>query len=340
MRNVGLMKRAICTLLVLLLVALSLGGCGQVSGSDKYEIVCTVFPIYDWVQNLLGENEDVSLRLLVNRGTDPHSYTPTPTDIAAIHACDVLIYVGGESDAWVSDVLKTVKNEDIKIISLLDMLGDKAHLEETVEGMQCEDDDCHDHEHGHDHGHDHGHGEEQGAYDEHVWLSLKNARLLCDGLANELCELTPDMSEQIAENSAAYSEKLAALDARFEETLAEKNERLLIFADRFPFRYLIEDYSLEYFAAFSGCSADSEATFETVVFLSDKLRESSVGVLIILESSTRDLADTVIANSGCDGVEVLVMDSMQSITAKDVDAGASYLSIMEKNLAVISAALK
>ncbi len=332
MRSGGLMKRAICTLLVLLLVAGALGGCGQVSVSDKYEIVCTVFPIYDWVQNLLGESEDVSLRLLVNRGTDPHSYTPTPTDIAAIHACDVLIYVGGESDAWVSDVLKTVKNKDIKVISLLDMLGDRAHLEETVEGMQCEDDDCHDH--------DHGHGEEQGAYDEHVWLSLKNARLLCDGLANELSEVTPDMFEQIAENSAAYSEKLAALDARFEETLAEKNERLLIFADRFPFRYLIEDYSLEYFAAFSGCSADSEATFETVVFLSDKLRENSVGVLIILESSTRDLADTVIANSGCDGVEILVMDSMQSITAKDVDAGASYLSIMEKNLAVISAALK
>lgn len=338
MRGIGVMKRLICTVLLLALVASLLVGCGRVSDDGKVEIVCTVFPIYDWAQNLLGECEDVSLRLLVNRGTDPHSYTPTPTDIAAIHACDVLIYVGGESDAWVSDVLATVKNEDIKTIGLLDMLGDRARLEETVEGMQCEDEECHDHEHSHDHG-DHDHGEE-GAYDEHVWLSLKNAELLCSGLADELSAVLPDMSEQIAECAADYGEKLAFLDARFEETIAKKDEDLLIFADRFPFRYLIEDYSLRYFAAFSGCSADSEATFETVVFLSDKLRESGVGTLIILESSTRDLANTIISNSGCEQVEIVVMDSMQSITARDVEAGASYLSIMEKNLAAIDAALK
>lgn len=332
------MKRLICMVLLLALVASLLVGCGRTRDDGKVEIVCTVFPIYDWAQNILGDCEDVSLRLLVNRGTDPHSYTPTPTDIAAIHACDVLIYVGGESDAWVSDVLATVKNEDIKTIGLLDMLGDRARLEETVEGMQCEDEECHDHEHDHDHG-DHDHGEE-GVYDEHVWLSLKNAELLCDGLADELSVVLPDMSDQIAECAADYGEKLASLDARFEETIAEKAEDLLIFADRFPFRYLIEDYSLRYFAAFSGCSADSEATFETVVFLSDKLRESGVGTLIILESSTRDLANTVISNSGCEQVEIVVMDSMQSITARDVEAGASYLSIMEKNLAAIDAALK
>lgn len=334
MRGGELMKRFVCAVIVLMLLVSSFSACDRVADEDRVEIVCTVFPIYDWVCNLLGESDDVSLRLLVNRGTDPHSYTPTPTDIAAIHACDVLIYVGGESDAWVSDVLNTTQNEDIKIISLLDMLGERAHFEETVEGMQCEDEECHDHDHGHDH------EAEEGAYDEHVWLSLKNAELLCYGIAAELSEVLPDMSEQIDASCEVYAEKLATLDERFEETLAEKEERLLIFADRFPFRYLIEDYSLDYFAAFSGCSADSEATFETVVFLSDKLRESGAGTLIILESSTRDLANTIISNSGCESVEILVMDSMQSITAKDVDEGATYLSIMEKNLAVISAALK
>ena len=325
------MKRFFCTALVLMLVISCFAGCERTADDGRAEIVCTVFPIYDWVDNLLGESDDVALRLLVNRGTDPHSYTPTPTDIAAIHASDVLIYVGGESDAWVSDVLDTVKNKDIKVISLLDLLGDRAHTEETVEGMQCEDEDCHDHDHEDD--------EEHGAYDEHVWLSVKNAALICDALADELSEVLPDMADEIDENRQGYAESLAELDARFEETVEAASGELLIFADRFPFRYLVEDYSLDYFAAFSGCSADSEASFETVVFLSDKLRESGVGVLIILESSTKDLANTVISNSGCEGVEIVVMDSMQSITAREVDAGASYLSIMEKNLAALSAAL-
>ena len=325
------MKRFLCTALVLMLVISCFAGCERTADDGRAEIVCTVFPIYDWVDNLLGESDDVALRLLVNRGTDPHSYTPTPTDIAAIHASDVLIYVGGESDAWVSDVLDTVKNKDIKVISLLDLLGDRAHTEETVEGMQCEDEDCHDH--------DHEENGEHGAYDEHVWLSVKNAALICDALADELSEVLPDMADEIDENRQGYAESLAELDARFEETVEAALGALLIFADRFPFRYLVEDYSLDYFAAFSGCSADSEASFETVVFLSDKLRESGVGVLIILESSTKDLANTVISNSGCEGVEIVVMDSMQSITAREVDAGASYLSIMEKNLAALSAAL-
>ena len=327
------MKRILCAALVLMLVLTTFVGCERAADDGRVEIVCTVFPIYDWVDNLLDESDDVALRLLVNRGTDPHSYTPTPTDIAAIHASDVLIYVGGESDAWVSDVLETVKNEDIKVISLLDLLGDRAHTEETVEGMQCDDGDCHDHDHEGDD------GEEHGAYDEHVWLSVKNAEILCDALAEELSEVLPDMADEIEANRAAYSDSLSALDARFEEAVAAASEKLLIFADRFPFRYLVEDYSLDYFAAFSGCSADSEASFETVVFLSDKLKESGAGVLIILESSTKDLANTVISNSGCEGVEIVVMDSMQSITARDVDAGASYLSIMEKNLAALSAAL-
>ena len=330
------MKRFLCAALVLMLILSSFVGCERTVDDGGIEVVCTVFPIYDWVQNLLGECEDVSLRLLVNRGTDPHSYTPTPTDIAAIHASDVLIYVGGESDAWISDVLDTVKNDDIKIISLLDMLGDRAHIEETVEGMQCEDEDCHDHEHDHEHEG----GEEHGAYDEHVWLSLKNAALICDGLAEELSAALPDMAETIEKSCDEYTEDILALDARFEETIGEKSEKLLIFADRFPFRYLVEDYSLDYFAAFSGCSADSEASFETVVFLSDKLRESCALTLIILESSTKDLANTVISNSGCEGVEIVVMDSMQSITVRDIDNGATYLSIMEKNLAAISAALR
>ncbi len=324
------MKKTLSILLSLLFVALSLASCGAAADNGRVDIVCTVFPIYDWVDNLIGDTpDDVSLRLLVNRGTDPHSYTPTPTDIAAIHAADILIYVGGESDAWIDDVLKETKNKDIKVIKLMDALGSRALGAEDA----CTDSECHEHEH------DHGHEHEEGAYDEHIWLSLKNAKLLCEALSRELCASLPEHADKITANGEAYGEKISALDTRFAEEISNAKGNFLLFADRFPFRYLTEDYSLEYHAAFSGCSADSEASFETVVRLSDKLRESGVGALMILESSAEDLARTVISNSGREGVRIIRIDSMQSITARDIERGASYLSIMEKNLAALSAAL-
>ena len=324
------MRRAVSLLIALTLIALSLSSCAVAPENGQTDIVCTVFPIYDWAQNLLGEDTDgVSARLLVNRGTDPHSYTPTPTDIAALHGADILIYVGGESDAWIEDVLSTIKNKEIKLIKLIDLLGDRA----LDSDEDCTDSDCHDHEHDHDHEH------EAGAYDEHVWLSLKNAEALCEALTTELSAALPSSAEKIAANGAAYREKLAALDTRFAEEIEKAPMELLIFADRFPFRYLTEDYSLEYEAAFSGCSADSEASFETVVRLSDKLNESGVSSLMILESSTEDLAKTVISNSGREGIRIIRIDSMQSITSRDIERGETYLSIMEKNLAALIAAL-
>lgn len=324
------MRRALCILLSLLFVALSLTSCKVSSDNGRIDIVCTVFPIYDWVDNLLGDTpEDISLRLLVNRGTDPHSYTPTPTDIAAIHAADILIYVGGESDAWIDDVLRETKNEDIKIIKLMDALGSRALDADEA----CTDSECHEQEH------DHGHEHEEGAYDEHIWLSLKNATLLCEALTSELSAALPGYAGQISANGISYREKLSALDTRFAKEISEANGNFLLFADRFPFRYLTEDYSLEYHAAFSGCSADSEASFETVVRLSDKLKESGVSALMILESSEEDLAKTVISNSGREGIRIIRIDSMQSITARDIEGGATYLSIMEKNLAALCAAL-
>ena len=322
------MRRAISLLIALTLVVLSLSSCAVAPDNGQTDIVCTVFPIYDWAQNLLGGDTDgVSTRLLVNRGTDPHSYTPTPTDIAALHGADILIYVGGESDAWIEDVLSTIKNKEIKLIKLIDLLGDRA----LDADEDCTDSDCHDHEHDHEH--------EAGAYDEHVWLSLKNAEILCEALTAELSAALPASAEKIMANGTAYKEKLSALDTRFAEEIEKAPKELLIFADRFPFRYLTEDYSLEYEAAFSGCSADSEASFETVVRLSDKLKASDVGALMILESSSEDLARTVISNSGCEGIRIIRIDSMQSITSRDIERGETYLSIMEKNLAALIAAL-
>ena len=210
------MKRVLCISLSLLLMLGALTGCSEMVDNSGVDVVCTVFPIYDWVDNLLGESEDdLSLRLLVNRGTDPHSYTPTPTDIAAIHSAEILIYVGGESDGWIDDVLETTKNENIKIIKLMDLLDGKLIDAEDCIGEECED-------------HEHEHESEHGAYDEHVWLSLKNALALCEALADELSAHLPTLSETIKESERIYSEKLRSLNARFEESVANAPQKRLI----------------------------------------------------------------------------------------------------------------
>lgn len=325
-------KRIFILTVALILVVTSFSGCGSSRESGKTDIVCTVFPIYDWVRNIIGEDNDaVELHLLVKNGTDPHSYTPSPADVAKILSCDVLIYVGGESDAWVRDVLRGTAGEGMKEIKLLELLGERAFVEEDVE---CAEDDCHEH----DHHHAHEHGEEN-AYDEHVWLSLKNASFLCDRIKEELSKQFSESEKIYSENADKYIARIDALDARFEAAVSTSACKYLLFADRFPFRYLTEDYGIEYFAAFSGCSADSEASFETVTRLSKKIAELGLSRVVILENSTSDLAETVISGSGVSGVSVVVMDSLQSITLSDIESGATYLSLMEKNLEAVKTAL-
>lgn len=319
------MKKIISLLIVLAFLFVGFYGCADVKDDGKTEIVCTVFPIYDWLRNIVGEeSEDIEISLLIKNGTDPHSYSPTPADIVKISGCDVLIMVGGESDKWISDVLKGKTNEDMTVIRLLDLMKDGLVSEETVEGMQ---------------GDDHDHHNEENAYDEHVWLSLKNAEMICGGIAEKLSEKMPEKSDKIDEYTQKYIQLLRELDKRYADTVSAAEGRTLVFADRFPFRYLTEDYGLEYFAAFSGCSADSEASFETVAFLAKKLDELGLDSLIILESSERTLADTVISSTKSKKADVLIMDSMQSITSKDIDSGETYISIMEKNLSALTLAL-
>ncbi len=324
------LKKIFCLIFAVLISATCLSGCKAPEKDKKINIVCTVFPIYDWVRNIIGENEDVSIELLVRNGTDPHSYSPTPKDIVEISSCDMLIYVGGESDTWITDALEGSVNQEMKVVRLLGTLGDRAFIEETVEGMDCGE-DCH------DHAHEHGHGDN--AYDEHIWLSLKNAEFLCRALLDELCRLLPQNEESYRANAERYIGEINSLDKKYTETIESAPRNTLLFADRFPFRYLVEDYGIDYFAAFSGCSADSEASVETVVFLSKKMDELSLSQVIILENSDRALAETVISNSTAKSAGVIVIDSMQSITSEDIDEGTTYLSVMEKNLSALSAAL-
>lgn len=335
------MKKILSLLLAALLTVGSLTACNGSSPADdgKLRIVTTIFPEYDWVMNILGDNPaGAEVTMLLDTGVDLHSFQPTADDILKISTADMFIYVGGESDEWVEKALAQAKNKNLVAINLLEVLGDAVKEEEVVEGMQAD----HDHEHGDDdHDHedaDHEDGEKE--YDEHVWLSLRNASALVKHIAESLKKIDPDHAEVYTANASAYTDKLKALDAEYQKAVDGSTVRTLLFGDRFPFRYLTEDYGLSYYAAFVGCSAESEASFETITFLSKKVDELGLPVVLTIEGTNHKIAETVVRSTQNGDQMILALDSMQSVTAKDVKDGANYLAIMEKNLEVLKEALK
>ena len=298
----------------------------------KLNIVTTIFPVYDWILQAAGGADHAEITLLLDSGVDLHSYQPTASDMLKIASCDVFVYVGGESDKWVEDALKGSVNPGQIVISLLDALGEDVRAEELVEGMEH-----HDHEEDGDADEDHDREEEEA--DEHVWLSLRNAQKLTSAIAARLAEADPAHAEAYTANAAAYCERLAALDAQYAEVTGAAAHKTLLFGDRFPFRYLADDYGLAYYAAFSGCSAETEASFQTIVFLAQKMDELGLPAVLTIEGTSRKIAETVIRTTAGKNQKILTLDSMQSVTAADMQAGASYLSIMEKNLEVLREAL-
>ena len=332
------MKKILTLITCLLVFAGVFTGCGSSyasgSGSKKLSIVTTIFPEYDWVRNIVGDREkDVDLTMLIDNGVDLHSYQPSTDDIVKISKCDIFIYVGGESDKWVDDALKQAANKEMIVIDLLDVLGDKVKTEEHKEGMEHDHDDHDESEHDHEH-------EDEEEKDEHVWLSLKNASTLCGHICDKICEKDSAGKETYKSNTKAYIEKLEKLDKQYKEAVDAAGNKTLVFADRFPFRYLTDDYGLDYFAAFAGCSAESEASFETVVFLAKKIDELGLKSIVQIEGSKGDIAKTVKDNTKSKDQQILTLDSLQSVTKKDVDGGLTYLGEMEKNLGVIKDALK
>lgn len=321
------MKKILALLLALWIPAAVLSGCApqdDSAASNKLNIVTTIFPAYDWVREILGDETDrAEITMLLDSGVDLHSYQPTVDDIVKISDCDLFLYVGGESDGWVDDALKNAPNKERKVIRLLDVLGDSAKAEETAEGMQEEE-------------HDH---EEEAEYDEHIWLSLKNAQVLVAAISEALQETDPARKDAYAANAAAYAEKLSALDGEYRAAVDSGKYKTLLFGDRFPFRYLADDYGLDYYAAFPGCSAETEASFETVSFLAGKMDALGLPCVLTIEGTQHKIAETIVQNTAQKNQQVLTMDSMQAVTANDAASGVSYLSIMEKNLSVLKKAL-
>ena len=331
------MKKIITLLLGLLMMAGVLNGCGntQTEDSKKLSVVTTIFPEYDWVNEILGEKAaDTDVTMLLDSGVDLHSYQPTADDMIKIATCDLFIYVGGESDEWVEDALKEATNKDMAVINLLDVLGDSIKEEEIVEGMEAEEEG----EEGAEGAEEE--SEEGPEYDEHVWLSVKNAEILCTEIASQLGALDPANKEIYSANLNAYLEKLSILDEQYQSAVDCATQKTVLFGDRFPFRYLVDDYGLNYYAAFVGCSAETEASFETITFLAGKVDELKLQAVLTIEGKEHRIAETIVSNTKDQNQSVLTMDSMQATTSTDVQNGATYLSIMEQNLSVLKQALQ
>lgn len=501
------MKKCFAMMMALILMMTLLLTGSALAESRKLNVVTTIYPIYDWVCEIVGDNANVEVTLLLDKGVDLHSFQPTAQDIMKVATADVFIYVGGESDEWVEDALAEAVNPNMKVISLLDALGDSVKEEEVVEGMEAEHEHDHEHEHedeeltvndiqdrllsdfagewmslqplmaagqldafcehkaedddsattedyrakyaagwmcdavsmtitdstitfvyadgtsvsaeytpagysikfdehgdissvryqfetssdaapcyvqfndhGHEpaaaehfhvyfgndgfdammlsetnpyfapasmdveevlemligHNHEHHHDEEEEAeLDEHVWLSLRNAEVLVQTIADMLCEADADNAAAYQVNAAAYIEKLSALDAQYTEMVSAAPFRTVLFGDRFPFRYLVDDYGLTYYAAFVGCSAETEASFETIVFLAGKVDELGLPAVLTIEGANHRIAETVVGATAAKDQKILTMDSLQGKPAE----GATYLSVMENNLSVLREAL-
>ena len=305
------MKKFLALFLIvcLFLCAISLVACSNFD-SDKPLIVCSIIPEYDWVLNVLGdEANNFEVISLCSNGVDVHSYQPSINDTIKMSSCDMFIYSGGESQEWVDDVLANAKNKDMLVIKELDVIGDRA--------LQEEDED---------------------ELDEHVWLSLRNAEIIVAEIANKLGILDPANKDKYINNASSYISKLSSLDEKYVEFTSSCSNKLLLFGDRFPFRYMVEDYSLSYYAAFSGCSTETNASVGMIIDLAKKADENNLSAILRLEDSDGRVAQKIMESSSAD--KILIIDSMQAITMKKYNNGHTYLYAMTYNLDILKLALK
>ncbi len=339
--HAGPYTRLLALAILLSLLAALAAGCSKVptppsglEADDRPSIVCTTFPQYDWTVRILGEAADSFRLTLLNRqGADMHSFEPTAPDMLSLSDCDLFICIGGFSENWVPAALQAADNPDATVLYLLDVVD--ALQEAALPGLA--EDEHHDHEHGH------GEEAEDEEMDEHLWLSLRRAAQACEAIAQAISTLDPDRAPLYRQNLQAYLDNLEALDLRYTEAVQAASQDaspapFLLIADRFPFLYLTTDYDLPYAAAFSGCEADSAAGFDTVLYLAEEMRAHRPPAILILEGSDPALAETVLRTADCEA-EILHLNSLQSVPARTIDDGFTYLGAMEENLRVLRTAM-
>ncbi len=315
------MRKVKIFLLIIAMVLLT--GCGiQEVKTEKLSIVCTTYPQYNWLEQILGkDNSSFQLTLLLDNGVDMHSYQPTAKDMMMVSSADLFVYIGGESDNWTKDAIKEAVNKDMLTINLMNALGDRIKTEEMVEGMQGEE-------------------EEEPENDEHIWLSLKNAMHLTTVLSDAVQKLDSANAKIYQDNTKAYLEKLSNLDKQYEQMVKNAKLDTIIVGDRFPFRYLVDDYQIHYYAAFVGCSAETEASFETITFLASKVDETNASSILAIDGSDEKIAKTIKENTKSKNQKILKLNSMQAVKTEQMENGFTYLKGMEENLTVLKEALE
>ena len=342
-------SKLLTLLMILVMCASCFYGCSgdkkEENSSKKIKVVATIFPVYDFLREIGGDKID--LTMLMTPGAETHSYEPTPKDMKTVSNADFFAYVGGDSDEWVDKILDGNKNDKMKVVTLMDCV--KTVDEEHVEGMEEEHDHDHDEdvdgkddsdkdkdEHDEHDEHDHDHDGDEPEQDEHVWTSPKNAIEIVKKLTSELSKVDPDNANYYKENSKNYIKKLEDLDKKFEDVVKNGKRKEIIFGDRFPFRYFVDRYGLKYYAAFPGCSTDTEASASTVAFLTNKVKEDKIPVIFHIELSNNKIAKSI---AEATGAKMLQLNAVHNVTKEDFEKGETYLSLMEKNLKPLEEAL-
>lgn len=342
-------SKLLTLLMILVMCASCFYGCSsdkkEENSSKKIKVVATIFPVYDFLREIGGDKID--LTMLMTPGAETHSYEPTPKDMKTVSNADFFAYVGGDSDEWVDKILDGNKNDKMKVVTLMDCV--KTVDEEHVEGMEEEHDHDHDEdvdgkddsdkdkdEHDEHDEHDHDHYGDEPEQDEHVWTSPKNAIEIVKKLTSELSKVDPDNANYYKENSKNYIKKLEDLDKKFEDVVKNGKRKEIIFGDRFPFRYFVDRYGLKYYAAFPGCSTDTEASASTVAFLTNKVKEDKIPVIFHIELSNNKIAKSI---AEATGAKMLQLNAVHNVTKEDFEKGETYLSLMEKNLKPLEEAL-
>lgn len=286
--------------------------------NGKINVVATIFPEYDFLRQIAGDN--INLSMLLTPGSESHSFEPTPQDILNVQNSDLFVYVGGDSDEWVTGILDSMDQSEMNIVTLMDCVD--VVEEETVEGMEAEEEE----------------EEESGEpeMDEHVWTSPKNAVLIVKKLSGILCKIDPEHAKAYQSNTESYIEKLKELDQEFQETVDHAARKEIVVGDRFPFRYFADAYGLKYYAAFPGCSTDTEASAATVAFLIDKIKEDQIPVVFHIELSNEQMCDSICSATGA---KKELLNAVHNVSKDDFDAGVTYLELMEHNVEVLREAL-
>lgn len=321
-RNVFIRTVTALTLAAVMLLSVSCAG-GSERDTGDLDIVCTIFPQYDLARSIAGDVPNVNLKLLLGAGQDSHDYDPSSADIAAVHSCDIFIYVGGESDVWVENMLRSAELPESSIISLMDIA--EPITAKTPEGAEADE---------HDHEHEHG-ALEHVEYDEHIWTSPVNAMKISEAIADAMCEQMSENTDTFRANADKLRGELTELDSDIRALASSVDSPSIVVADRFPLLYFCNEYGISYSAAFSGCAASTEPSSKTVQYLINKVSSENIPVIFKLDMSTGNVAQTI---ADATGARVMTLWSCHTVSADDFAAGITYTELMRRNLAALTEA--